>query len=148
MRRLLTIFLFVPTLYFFLWLLLCVIKVEECFLILDNIDFEFPWWLDILIDSIAGGIAFVCVKSIWIALRFHDRESKNIVKNTISVIVGFIIAFVTHMFMQYWIVIVSIICAIIIIFIVYYIATKIKESKKRTVIKKNEAENLEDNEHN
>lgn len=109
MKKLLALILFIPAMYLLLWILPVVFKFAEFLFILDNTDFGIPWWLDLLIDSIAGGIAFVLTKSICGALRIRDRESKDTIDNVLSIIIGFVIALVVHIFMKYWIVIVSII---------------------------------------
>lgn len=97
------------------------------FFILDYTDFGIPWWLDLLIDSIAGGIAFVLTKSICGTLHIRDRESKDTIDNVLRIIVGFVIALVVHIFMNYWIVIVSIIGAIIVGFIIFIVVSRYKE---------------------
>lgn len=127
MKKLLALILFIPVMYLLLWILPVVFKFAEFLFILDNTDFGIPWWLDLLIDSIAGGIAFVLTKSICGALRIRDRESKDTIDNVLSIIIGFVIALVVHIFMKYWIVIVSIIGAIIVVFITYIIISNHKE---------------------
>ena len=131
MKKLLVLILFIPFLYLLLWLLPVVFKFAEFLFILDNTDFGIPWWLDLLIDSIAGGIAFVITKSICGALHIRDGESKDTIDNVISIIIGFVIALVVHIFMKYWIVIISIIGTIIIGFIVYIVLSNYKEKKKK-----------------
>ena len=135
MKKILALILFIPILYLLFWLLPVVFKFAEFLFILDNTDFGIPWWLDLLIDSVAGGIAFVLTKSICGALHIRDGESKNTIDNIISIIIGCVIALVVHIFMKYWIVIVSIIGAIIIGFIGYIIISNHKERKKSENLK-------------
>ena len=123
MKKLLSVVLFVFVLYFLLWIVPVVFKFAEFLFILDNTDFGIPWWLDLLIDSIAGGIAFILTRSICRKLHIRDNNSKDTIDNVLSIIVGFVIALVAHIFMRYWIVIVSIIGALIAGYIIYTIVS-------------------------
>ena len=127
MKRVLALILFIPALYLLLWIFPVVFKFAEFLFILDNTDFGIPWWLYLLIDSIAGGIAFLLTKFLCGTLRIRDRESKDTIDNVLSVIIGFVIALVIHLFMKYWIVIVSIICATLVGFIIYIVSLKCKD---------------------
>lgn len=127
MKKLLVLILFVPALYLLLWILPVAFKFAELLFILDNTDFGIPWWLDLLIDSIAGGIAFALTKFICSTLHIRDRESKDTIGNVLSIIIGFVIALVVHIFMKYCIIIVSIIGAIIVGFIIFIVIAKIRE---------------------
>ncbi|MCR4660479.1 MAG: hypothetical protein K5765_00565 [Clostridia bacterium] len=128
MKKILAL-LFIPALCLILCILPVVFKFTEFLFILDNTDFGIPLWLDLLIDLIAGVIAFVLTRLICGALRIQDRESKGTIDNVISIIVGFIIAFVVHIFMKYWIIIVSIISAVIVGLIICLLYIIIKKSK-------------------
>ena len=127
MKKLIALVLFVPAVYFVLWLLPIAFQFAEFLFILDNTDFGIPWWFDLLIDSIAGGIAFVATNFIFGLL---DKESKATISNVLSIIIGFVIAVVVHILMRYWIVIVSILGTIVIAFIVYKIVVFLKSKKK------------------
>lgn len=130
MKKIISLIILIPILHLFLRIIPAVFKFAEFLIILDNADFGIPWWLDSLIYSIAGGLAFIGMKSLCGALYIHDRESKDMIENVISIIVGFIIAFVVHIFIKYWIVIVSIIGIIVVGLIVYFIISREKENKK------------------
>ena len=126
MKRLVSLVIFIPALYVLFWIIPVIFQFTEFLFILDNTDFGIPWWLDLLIDSIAGGIAFYLTKSICSALRIRDKESSKTIEDVISIIIGFVIALIVHIFMKYWVIIVSIIGTIIIVFIILFVILNYK----------------------
>lgn len=130
MKKIFALFLFILTLYLVLWILPVVFKFAEFLFILDNTDFGIPWWADLLIDSIAGGVTFVLTKSICGSLHIWDRKINDTIDNVFSIIIGFMIALVVHIIMKYWIIIISVLGTIIIGFIIYLVITHCKEEKE------------------
>lgn len=133
MRKLLAVILVVPLIYFFLWLIPVILEFAEFLFILDNTEFGFPWWLDLLIDSVAGAVAFGITKAICLFVSIKSKESKETISNVISILVGFAIAVVVHIFMKYWIIIVSLIAVAIVTYVLFTILKK----KKNSELKKN-----------
>lgn len=133
MGKLLALILFLSALCLLPWLLPVIFNFIEFLFILDNTDFGIPSWLDLLIDSIAGGIAFVLTKSIFVTLHIRGRKQKNTIDNVLSIIIGFVIASVVHIFMRYWILIISIIGIILLGFIIFFVVSSYKERKKKEI---------------
>ncbi len=90
---------------------------------IDNTEFGFPIWLDILIDIIAGVITYGFVLSLF-SLSKKDMETAE---QVISILVGFTISVATHCLLKFW----YIISGILFIFIVVVIVLFIKEKKQK-----------------
>lgn len=128
MKKLLSALLVIPTLYLVLWLLPAAFKFASWLFILDNTDFGLPWWLDLLIDSIAGCLAFALIKTLFTTFRIHDRESRDYLENIVGILIGFVIALIVHTIMEYWY-IVLIVFVLIIGLIVFIVIRNNKKEK-------------------
>jgi len=127
MKKLAGIVLSIAALFLALWILPVALNFTSWLYILDSTDFGFPWWLDLLIDSIAGGIATTITIMICAALNAKDKKSKDTVGIIVGIIIGFVVAVVAHIFMRYWYVIVSLIVMAIIGIVVRIVVQNKKE---------------------
>lgn len=97
---------------------------------LDNKDFGFPLWLDIVISTIGGIIAYCFVGGIAGFINFYDKSTMSLGKNIFGIIFGFLIGFLIHVFLKYWYVILSILVLLLVIIILIFIRNKKVEGKK------------------
>lgn len=97
---------------------------------LDNKDFGFPLWLDILISAIGGIIAYLFVGAIAESIDFYDKSAMSLGKNILGIIFGFVIGFVIHIFLRYWYVILAILVLLLVVIVLIFIRNKKSEGKK------------------
>lgn len=95
-------------------------KVAFFLVSIDNTDFGFPLWLDIIIDIVAGGITYIFMLSLY-GLSSNDRKT---VEQIVSIIVGFGIGFVTHCLLKYWYIVVAVLAIFVIVTVVLFIRSK------------------------
>lgn len=107
------------------YLISYIAKVAFFLVSIDNTDFGFPLWLDITIDIIAGVITYLFVLSLC-GLSNQDRK---IEEKVVSIIVGFIIGFVTHCLLKYWYIIIVVLAIFVIVAVVLFIKSK-KDRRK------------------
>lgn len=122
----------VVTLFVLMWLLPHIANFCAWLVSIDNTEFGFPWWLDAIIDAIAGGLAFFITEFICSLVKIHDNRSKITLGDVFSIIVGFVIALVVHVFLKYWIVILSIIGTVIVIFVIIVVLMNKKEKNEKS----------------
>jgi len=93
---------------------------------LDNTDFGFTWWEDMIISIGAGVLAHV------ITAVFIDEFSSSgaTFENIIGIIVGFIISFVVHCLLRYWYILLAVGIALSLAFAIVMIVRKRKEEMK------------------
>ena len=91
----------------------------------DNTEFGFPIWLDIIVDILSGVITYLFVLSLC-GLSNHDRKT---VEQVVSIIVGFVISFATHCLLKYWYIIIAVLVFFVVVSIVLFAKNKKEERK-------------------
>lgn len=92
---------------------------------INNADFGFPRWADILISTIGGIIAYWFIGTIAGFINFYDKSAMSLGKNIASIIFGFVIGFVIHIFLRYWYVILAILVLLLVVIVLIFIRNKI-----------------------
>ena len=96
---------------------------------IDNTEFGFPLWLDIVIDIIAGIITYIFVLSL-LNLSKTDKETLS---QVCSIIIGFAISCLVHIFLRYWyVVLIALALFITNIFVVKHIIKVHVKKKEKT----------------
>ena len=134
MKKIIGGILAVGLLFVLMWILPHIANFCVWLVSIDNTEFGFPWWLDAIIDAIAGGLAFSITKLICSFFGIHDKESKVTLGDIFSILVGFSIALVVHIFLKYWIIILSIIGTVIVAFVIILVLMNRKENKNKSNI--------------
>ena len=93
---------------------------------IDNTEFGFPPWLDIVIDIIAGIITYIFVLSL-LNLSKTDKETLS---QVCSIIIGFAISCLVHIFLRYWYVVLTALALFITTTFVVKHISKVHEVKK------------------
>ena len=133
----------IGVLFLIMWILPHITNFCVWLVSIDNTEFGFPWWLDAIIDAIAGGLAGIITKSICSFIGMRSSHSKNTLENVFSIIVGFAVAIIVHIFLEYWIVIISIIIALIILFVAGVVLWNKKQKKLDKMSDESESQKIE-----
>lgn len=103
----------------------CVAEVSFLLVTIDNAEFGFPLWLDIIVDVVAGVITYIFA----FLLCGLSNKDKKVAEQIISIIVGFAVSIITHCLLKYWYVIAGILVVIIAVSTVICVKGKKKESE-------------------
>ena len=93
---------------------------------IDNTEFGFPLWLDIVIDIIAGTITYLFALSLF-NLSKRDKET---ISQVVSIIVGFIIGLVVHFCLKYWYIVLGIVGLFLVLTLILFFKNKPKKVAK------------------
>lgn len=93
---------------------------------IDNTEFGFPLWLDIVIDIIAGVITYLFTLSLF---NFSKRD-KETISQVISIIVGFIIGLVVHFCLKYWYIVLGVVGLFLVLTLILFFKNKPKKVAK------------------
>lgn len=126
MRRIIWSIVAIPLCILIFDLLPYILNFAAYLIRIDNVDFGFPLWLDLLIDGISGLIAYFFIRSMF-SLSKRDEQTWQ---NVIAIIIGFIIGIIVHIFLKYWIWIVIIIGILLITSIICYIVNNKNQGER------------------
>ena len=95
---------------------------------LDQVDFGFPLWLDMLIDMGSGAVSWFFVQ----AISSLSQNSKENVTNILSIIIGFVVGVLVHVFLKYWIIIVIALGILLLTAIIICVKNYIQSEKEKS----------------
>ena len=93
---------------------------------IDNTEFGFPPWLDIVIDIIAGIITYLFTLSLF-NISKRDKET---ISQVVSIIVGFIIGFIVHFCLKYWYIVLGVVGLFLVLTLILFLKNKPKKVAK------------------
>lgn len=108
MKRLIIGLIIIPLLFGMLYAVPYIFRFVEWLIKIDNTDFGFPLWLDLVVSIFSGIVTYFLVGILFDRIKFYDKDIMSKANTIIGIIVGFVIGVVVHIFLKYWFIIIPI----------------------------------------